>query len=514
MFSIKKTAAYVRNSADIFQENSIKLQEEQAYRCAALNALTIDEFYRDTNTSAKKNAIEERKELSRLLSDIRSGLVGNVIIYKRDRLARNTEEYMEIYENFKAHKVNVYFSAANEFPMHYTPQAFTIEYLLASFAEHEEVQLKERISDTNASNFKEGKNVPGALPYGYKRCTKTDDNGNVTEAWIEVDPDEKEIVQRIYDDLLSGNFDSIESFRKYLRDNGITTKNTTTKKGTPNNNWAMGKDNIIDLIRNPLYKGLHRRNFQHNEVAIQYPEDKRIIPIEKWEKAQITLDSITPKKENVPHLFFLLKDIVKCAYCDKDNRLSTVVIKEDDDYVGYYQCTKHRIKIHKDPIERDVLSECKRYVAEMLSVRRYSNKLSSDMSKFRGLAIKNAKEDLQKELNHFTDCMRHYLAEKDPSKKAELLSACNESQQQIKNKRQKIAHVTAFLEENNLKSKQLDLFDDFFRNISELDSAVLKDLISDVVFELYLTRNEDQPHKLIFKSFLHAELEELDETNS
>lgn len=61
MFSVKRTVAYMRNSADIYQDNSIQLQKDQAYICATKNSLTIDEIYNDSDTSARKNQLKIEK---------------------------------------------------------------------------------------------------------------------------------------------------------------------------------------------------------------------------------------------------------------------------------------------------------------------------------------------------------------------------------------------------------------------------------------------------------------------
>ncbi|MCR8655838.1 recombinase family protein [Paenibacillus endoradicis] len=221
MISTKKTVVYLRNSAG-FQENSIALQKERALLCANQNGLFIDGFYEDKDTSAVKNSIKERHWLYRLIKDIEEERVGTIIVYKRDRLARKVEEHMILYALFEEKKVKVYFSAANEFPMVYSPQGFTIEYLLASFAENEEVQLKQRISDTRAAKFKTGKTIPANLPFRYKREVGGSDGKKKFR--IVLVPHEIKVVKTIFSTLLHGNFQTLDDFRIYLKVNRISTR--------------------------------------------------------------------------------------------------------------------------------------------------------------------------------------------------------------------------------------------------------------------------------------------------
>ncbi len=122
------------------------MQENQAKEYSVSNALPIHKVYKDDNTSAIKFGINDRKGLTHLLEDIKNGRVENLLVYKRDRLARKSEEYMKIYEILKEHKVRVHFTSASEYPMSYNNLSEFIELILSGMVEHEVKQMKERIS--------------------------------------------------------------------------------------------------------------------------------------------------------------------------------------------------------------------------------------------------------------------------------------------------------------------------------------------------------------------------------
>ncbi|MET3292325.1 UNVERIFIED_CONTAM: DNA invertase Pin-like site-specific DNA recombinase [Brevibacillus sp. OAP136] len=78
--------------------------------------------------------LHERPQLSLLLNSIKRGEVANLLVYTRCRLARNVEQYMEIYELLQEHQINVLFGADNEPAVLYTPEGALIEELMAAIA--------------------------------------------------------------------------------------------------------------------------------------------------------------------------------------------------------------------------------------------------------------------------------------------------------------------------------------------------------------------------------------------
>ena len=70
----------------------------------------VIDFYIDEGISGKN--ISERKELIRLIEDIKAKKVNNVLVYKIDRLTRSTKDLIELVELFN--KYNCSFNSLNE----------------------------------------------------------------------------------------------------------------------------------------------------------------------------------------------------------------------------------------------------------------------------------------------------------------------------------------------------------------------------------------------------------------
>ena len=91
----------------------------------------------------------------------------NEFLYKRDRLARNLNEHLELYKLFKEYNIEVCFASENEIPMTYTAIGEYLECILGAMNEHEGKQIAERIMETRIANFISGKSS-GNVPFGYK----------------------------------------------------------------------------------------------------------------------------------------------------------------------------------------------------------------------------------------------------------------------------------------------------------------------------------------------------------
>ncbi|MET3697138.1 resolvase-like protein [Bacillus oleivorans] len=108
MEEVKKSiGVYLRVSGS---SQSIKLQEEKAKNWVEENGYSWSEdieHFNENVLSANQIAIENRPELIRLLKSIESGQIKVLIIFARDRLARNYYEYMEIVTLILKYKVKV-----------------------------------------------------------------------------------------------------------------------------------------------------------------------------------------------------------------------------------------------------------------------------------------------------------------------------------------------------------------------------------------------------------------------
>ena len=110
----------------------------------------------------------QRHGMNKLMKEIEAGVVGSIIVYKRDRLARKLQEHMQLYRLFQEYDIDVYFSSDSEVQINYSPIGEYIEAILGSICENEGSLIAQRIQETKIAKFLSGK-YAGIYPMDMKR---------------------------------------------------------------------------------------------------------------------------------------------------------------------------------------------------------------------------------------------------------------------------------------------------------------------------------------------------------
>lgn len=101
-------------------------------------------FLNDYDVSATKLKISKRPKLMELISLIKEGKVKTDVVYKRDRLARNFYEYVDIVNVFNKYEVEVVYTATNEAPF---KNKLALEAFHGMFSQMEGQNISSRTSD-------------------------------------------------------------------------------------------------------------------------------------------------------------------------------------------------------------------------------------------------------------------------------------------------------------------------------------------------------------------------------
>lgn len=101
-----RTALYIRVSTEDQAVHGISLEAQDAVltEYANKNDLTIVGRYVDAGISARKS-ISKRKELMRLLDDVKEGKIDQIIFTKLDRWTRNIRDFYKVQDVLDTHKV-------------------------------------------------------------------------------------------------------------------------------------------------------------------------------------------------------------------------------------------------------------------------------------------------------------------------------------------------------------------------------------------------------------------------
>lgn len=166
---VLRVAFYIRvsTSEQVSKENSLPAQKIALDEwCAKNNAVCVGVYADEGKTAAKE--IRKRKEIHRMLADIRDGLIDLVIFTRFDRFTRNPEEYFKMMETFNAAGVQWKAIMQQELDLN-TDMGQTLILFYLGMGKQEISNISERIKATVAVRIQKGAPTTGAhcLPLGF-----------------------------------------------------------------------------------------------------------------------------------------------------------------------------------------------------------------------------------------------------------------------------------------------------------------------------------------------------------
>jgi site-specific DNA recombinase len=171
---------------------SLELQLSAARRYLESQGLTGNEDFViklcDHDVSATKLKMKDRPKLMDLLRLIKEGKVKNVIAYKRDRLARNFYEFVDITRTFIKYNVEVVYTASNEPPFR---NKLALEAFYGMFGQMEGENIRTRTSDAR-------KQYPSSI-YGYKRMKE--DTKEDKQVYYVVNEEKRDSIVSLFTDF-------------------------------------------------------------------------------------------------------------------------------------------------------------------------------------------------------------------------------------------------------------------------------------------------------------------------
>ncbi|SDB58298.1 site-specific DNA recombinase [Ruminococcaceae bacterium FB2012] len=190
----KKTALYIRVSTDAQAEEgySVEAQTEKLIKFCDIHDYKYHELYTDGGWSGSNL---DRPEIKRLISDIETGYISRVIVFKLDRISRSQKDMLFLLEDIFIPN-GVDFISLNENLDTSTPYGKAMIGILAAFAQLERENIRERTQMGMRERIKQGFwRGGGNPPFGYDY----DPQRNIL-----IPNEHAEDVRKIYDLYLQG----------------------------------------------------------------------------------------------------------------------------------------------------------------------------------------------------------------------------------------------------------------------------------------------------------------------
>src|SRR5688500_7418321 len=218
---VTRCAIYTRKSSEEGLEQDFNSLHAQREACEAYVLSQKHEGWRALPTTYDDGGFSggslERPGLKKLLSDIASGLIDVVVVYKVDRLTRSLTDFSRIVEIFDKHGVS-FVSVTQAFNTTTSMGRLTLNVLL-SFAQFEREVIAERIRDKVAASKKRGMWMGGPVALGYR----------VENRKLVMVPEEADTVRGIMERYVRST--SVRELLVELADAGVVSKRRVSKSG-------------------------------------------------------------------------------------------------------------------------------------------------------------------------------------------------------------------------------------------------------------------------------------------
>nr|BAN28940.1 cassette chromosome recombinase B1 [Staphylococcus aureus] len=352
----KRIGGYIRVSTEKqVMGYSIEGQITQIEQYCQFNGYELVDIYADRGISGKSM---NRPELQRMLNDAKNGKLDCVMVYKTNRLARNTSDLLTIVEEL--HRQNVEFFSLSERMEVKNSTGKLMLQILASFSEFERNTILENIYNGQHQRALEGY-YQGNLPLGYNNIP---DN----KKELMINQHEANIVKYIFESYAKGH-----GYRKIA--NALNHKGYVTKKGNPFSISA-----VTYILSNPFYIGKiqfakykdwndKRRKGLNDKPVIAEGKHTPIISQDLWNKVQARKKQVSKKPQVHGKGTNLLTGIIFCEKCGAAYAASntTNTLKDGTKKrIRYYSCSNFRNKgskvcsansVRADVIEKYVMDQ-------------------------------------------------------------------------------------------------------------------------------------------------------------
>jgi site-specific DNA recombinase len=267
-----KIAIYARVSTQSqAKQETIQSQLEALREYAQAHDLTITQECIDNGVSG---STLEREGLDELRDLVLAGEVKGVLILSPDRLSRTQFDQMVLMEEFKKHKIKVFFTNQQ---FEDTPAGNLMLQVHGAFAEFERAKIADRTRRGTKHAVKNGQVLGINTPYGYRFVRKS---ATVPAHW-EVDPREAELVHLVFDLYINKRMKGA-GIARHLESKGILTRAGSTRwRGSVVNN----------ILKNETYLGTAYM-FKHEKV-----KPKKSPKVDRYRSNKKTADRIRPREE-------------------------------------------------------------------------------------------------------------------------------------------------------------------------------------------------------------------------
>ena len=316
-----KAAIYLRVSTEEQRERqSIQTQRAEVLRYCGTHGITGPEFYEDNGVSGTV-PFEQRPGSARLFQDAREGKITKVLIYKLDRLGRDTRIILNTIKQFE--DLGVEIAATSEPYDSATPAGRFMTTIMAGQATLERENIRERAMAGINRLVREGAWVGGIVPYGYRvEGRRREGRLVVSDTPVPGTGTTESDVIRLIFRMVGDEGKSCVAVAEHLNRIGVPSaygRDAERGKRVRATSGRWRDCRIHYIIRSTTYRGVHIYGKHPHGVRHDHRLIERLVPAivdaTLWERAQATLKRNLRFSRRNAKRQYLLRGLVRCAHC-------------------------------------------------------------------------------------------------------------------------------------------------------------------------------------------------------
>lgn len=300
----KRFIIYTRCSTDEQAQGNFTTLDVQNHHCKNMLDALGYESVRTIKDDGYSGKDLKRPGMQSILKEITPGNTNRsfdgIIFLKLDRLTRNPRDLYGLIDLFKEH--NIDFVSVRENLDSSSAIGRVVIGIIGLLSAFERELTGERVKSSALARLRQGKWMGSRLAYGYKRIADGAPlpSGRQPHKIVIDKPIAKEL--RSMWEMAAGN-KSLMLIAKELEKLGI--------KSPAGKAWR--KQSILNILRNPFYKGLMRWNKELHKGNYE-----ALINVDLWDRANKMLGTKLPKHRFAakPKTYiYLLEGLIKCGKC-------------------------------------------------------------------------------------------------------------------------------------------------------------------------------------------------------
>lgn len=373
IFGSYRGRSYIRYS-DHKQDDgfSVEYQIAEIEEYCARHNIDIMHHHIDQAQTATK--VAGREEFFRLIEAVKAGEVDVIVVYKLNRMFRNSYESSKYRNLFRKHGVKL--MSVTQHIDEETSSGRLTANILSNIDQFQSETISDHVKSSMREMARQGYFTGGLVPMGY--ALETQKNGTKSRKKYIVHEEEAQLIRDAFQFYADGH--SLRFIHEYFKEKQIKTRH--------------GKDfrtsTISRMLLNDFYIGTLRYKTKGYDTLVVENAVPAIIPPALWQQVQErkedNMKRVTPRQRKS---LYPLTGKIECGMCGKHfyGFRAKAIDKGKRYEYQYYICSNVRTfrtcsckRIQKKTLENIVLSEIKRSVLNEKDMERIAREIIEQLS--------------------------------------------------------------------------------------------------------------------------------------